>query len=41
MKFAELGKPKLGKPLEVTVRNKQFVLVHLLDKWKKQIINEH
>ena len=32
---------KMGGPWKATVTNKQFLLVGLLDKWKKQIINEH
>ena len=32
---------KVGGPWKTTVTNKQFLIVHLLNKWKKQIINEH
>ena len=32
---------KVSGPWKATVTNKQFLSVHLLYKWKKQIINEH
>ena len=32
---------KVGGPWETTVANKHFLSVHLLDKWKNQIVNEH
>ena len=32
---------KVDGPWKAPETNKQFLLVHLLDKWKKQIINEH
>ena len=32
---------EVGGPWKATVMNKQFLLVNLLDKWKKQIVNEY
>ena len=37
----DLSPLKVGGPWKATVTNEKFLLFHLLDKWKKQIINEH
>ena len=39
--LVEKSTRKVVESWKASVMNKQFLLVHLLDKWKKQIINEH